>query len=89
MGPLPQLSWCALVIAASTHLPSCHPQVDIDQLDQGSTDNRRKKKANRDPNQPSFELTSTQYAAPFFLTSIGKQPTVNECLYQLCVAAID
>lgn len=45
--------------------------VDIDQLDQGSTDNRRKKKAVRDPNEPRFELTSTQYAAPFSLTSIG------------------
>lgn len=64
---------------------SCHLQVDIDQLDQGSRDNRRKKKANRDPNQPRFELTSTQYAAPFLLTSVGKQPTVNECLYQVCV----
>lgn len=53
-------------------------QEDVHQIDQiGDSSSKGGKKAKQDPNEPRFQLTDTQYMAPFMINSIGEHYTLG------------
>jgi hypothetical protein len=63
-------------------------QMDIHQIDQsGDSSSKGSKKAKQDTHEPRFELTSTQYAAPFMINSIGEHTSCQPPLQAITAIA--